>query len=517
MPRRPLRRRILAGTKLLLALAATLALLELGMRWLLFSESAPAGRWAARLRDASLFADSLGEDEYWKLRHRFGREEAKPVPNHDATLGWIRRDVTPGTYEHRDETRVRGRRPLLLYGDSFANCVPALRNRCWQQLLEQSPAGRRYRMINYGTGGYGFDQIVLLMLLSLDRFADRDPLVVVSLLADGDLQRSTLRFRDWPKAHFALVDGGGVELDSGALPRTSLEYLERHPLGIESYLWRYLVHGTQLLPSFVRGPALAEERRTEHQKRLNRELLELAVGELEKRGLDYFFLVFHSRRSLGAEWCTRWEDEFLWRGFEELDVPFVSVRPLMLEAASRQGRDPQSFYIDSGKGLNHLTAEGNEVAFEAFLRGIGGRFDEPASLRVGSYEQLLVDGAGGAARYEIDPDPRQPSGLARRLLLGVGAGRTQLSYALRGAARFTGTLTASAGGEGAGGGAASLEILCDGATRWEGEVSRDGSAVDIDVDLAGARELLFSAAPVEGRPPCDVAIVEPRLELARRP
>ena len=95
---------------------------------------------------------------------------------------------------------------MLLFGDSFCECATPPEE-CWQGLLERSPLGPRFALVNYGTGGYGLDQVLLLARRVLDRWRGRDPLVVVGILVDDDLDRDALALRNFPKPRFRLADG----------------------------------------------------------------------------------------------------------------------------------------------------------------------------------------------------------------------------------------------------------------------------------------------------------------------
>ena len=338
------------------------------MRVLIFSDLRAARRLGRDFRKAGLYADSTSDDAYWLLRVKLADpSKRKPPPLFDSALGWVRREVTPETYEHRDASKLRGRRPVLLYGDSFANCATAKKD-CWEGLLERSALGGSFRMLNYGAGGYGFGQIVLLMERSLSLYEGLDPVVIVSVLVEGDLDRSVLGFRAWPKARFLASEDGGLKLEGTVAPSFE-EHLQRHPIGIRSYAWRYLLYGTDLLPVSWRG----REAKLERKQELNRRILRRAVATLEAAEVDYFFLLFSSKHGvLMSE--PGWQQRLLVDGLEASGASYVRTAPFLLSAAEQQNCEPEAFYIEKGRGKNHHTVEGNAVAFEAIERGLRGAF-----------------------------------------------------------------------------------------------------------------------------------------------
>jgi hypothetical protein len=112
-------RRVACAGKLSAAVVAGLLLAEAGFRMLLFGESAAALRLGARLRVPSAFADA-DESDHWKLLRLFqprAMRKAQRFP--DPVTGWIRRPYDLASVERE----LAGRRPVLLFGDSYAQCT----------------------------------------------------------------------------------------------------------------------------------------------------------------------------------------------------------------------------------------------------------------------------------------------------------------------------------------------------------------------------------------------------------
>lgn len=113
----------------LVAIGAT----EFAFRTLLFSDFSVMQRF----RDPGLYADYFSDDAYWLLYHRFGGVFKPPERPHP-TLGWVG-SFDRTTFRHQDADQVGSRRPVLLYGDSFAACTDTP---CFQDILNQDPASR---------------------------------------------------------------------------------------------------------------------------------------------------------------------------------------------------------------------------------------------------------------------------------------------------------------------------------------------------------------------------------------
>ena len=367
------RRRILWSS--LLALVGGLLAVELCFRWLLFGGGA-AERMGAELRHAVYFADSTSDDDFWKLFVRLDRAQP-PMPDHayHPDLGWVSADLDAATLRHAEESGLRGRRPVLLYGDSFARCMGP-REECFEALLERSDLGERYGLLNHGVQGYGLDQVHLLVDRTVDRYLDRRPVVVIALQVDDALDRTVLAIRGWPKPRFE-IRGDDLVPEFAPVPRMEA-YLREHPVDFPSYAWRYLQFGAGLVPLRSRAwlrdePSIAERKQT-----ISRGILRAMQAGLERRGVEHFFLLFYGESYVDGSRAQDWRETLLLDFLRENSVPFTSARRAILADASRSGR-PVSDYFDHGKSASrgHLLPEGNRAAFQALRDGIEGRFDPP--------------------------------------------------------------------------------------------------------------------------------------------
>ena len=281
-----------AAQRLALAAASlVISMLFVEAAWrLVLASDTPTGR---RLRKPTLYADPFSDDLFWLLRHRWQSQHFPPPSDPHPLLGWRVAHVD-ADYRHLEEPRIAGRRPVLLYGDSFAQGMPGADR--FQRILNQDPEfARDHYLLNYAVGGYGLDQIYLMFRHSVDRF--EDPFVVFSLMT-FDLDRSVLSVRIGQKPYFE-VRGGELELRGVPVESDPRDYFEAHPPRVGSYVARRL---SRLL---WRSGTDRDQRA---KKRVNGAILNAAIDELEARGLDYTFLVFHARKAfrLGPDWRSSW-------------------------------------------------------------------------------------------------------------------------------------------------------------------------------------------------------------------
>lgn len=95
---------------------------------------------------------------------------------------------------HQDAGNIGRRRPVLLFGDSFAAGVGDAES--FQNILNHDEAfSRDYYLLNYGVSGYGVDQIYLMLQHTLPLY--QRTIVIFSLMT-FDLDRSILTFREAP-------------------------------------------------------------------------------------------------------------------------------------------------------------------------------------------------------------------------------------------------------------------------------------------------------------------------------
>lgn len=372
----PRRHRRLA-VRLALVLALCVLGLEFGVRWLMFGEGELAQRLGARTRQATLYAERW-DDEYWRLQHTLDGTR-QVIGQADPLVGWRSQVIREGKYAHRRRSKSKGRRPVLMYGDSFTAGVTAEED-CWPGLLERSELSRAMYLLNYGVGGYGVDQMLVLLRATIDRWSERDPLVIIGILVDDDLDRCTLTARTGPKPWFEIDEQG--ELVSHPPALADPPPIAPPEPGITSYLWRWLTRSSGFLPESWHERARGLEAHRVETQALCAALLSELQAELDSRELEHFVVLFHVRRHILREAETDWREPWLEAELDRLGIPWVSSR-LALDADARAtGDDPSVFFVPQGeRGQNHLNPRGNEVVFRAIQRGLQGDYDGAVSAR----------------------------------------------------------------------------------------------------------------------------------------
>ena len=244
-------------------------------------------------------------------------------------LGWTD-GFDPVTYQH--DVTVDGP-AVLLYGDSYAACVDDVE--CFETWIPE--------LLNYGVGGYGTDQILLLMEESLPLHPDAE--VIVSLMP-LDLDRAALCLRIGEKPCFA-VEGDTLvprewERETGWLLYRKFLFASFTPKGLRSALRN--------------EPGIQREKEA-----LNALILGRMLTALE--GHERTFVVFHTHfggiQRLDGE--RDWRDDLL---AKELDGERVIwARELLPDEPLEWTR-----WIRPSDG--HPTTEYNRLVAEAVLESM---------------------------------------------------------------------------------------------------------------------------------------------------
>ncbi len=301
------------GREILLAaffVALSLGAAELTLRALLLIDTPIL----TRFRHPGLYANYFSDDDYWILQYVFNRR-APPPKNPHPVLGWVS-TFDRETYRHDQSTEIAGRRPVLMYGDSFTACAKS--EKCFQDILNvDDEFARDHVLLNYGVGGYGLGQIYLLLKNSLDRY--QDPFVVVGFMV-FDLDRSFLSVRTGQKPRFVAKDGQ-LELTNVPIETNPADWFEMHPPTIRSYVAAAVKQQARAhFPTLMRDEGVVARK-----MEVNRLILTAIEEELQSRGLDRIYVVFHPDwkgvSSLDAS--TDWRDPFLREFFEDRAIPYV--------------------------------------------------------------------------------------------------------------------------------------------------------------------------------------------------
>lgn len=324
----------------------SLVFAEFLLRYMLFSDHDKF----ESIRDPAAYSINLKDnnenfftEDYWKLNHQFrnGNNIETPQP----ILGWwgLFNQVT---LEHLYHRELKDRRPVLLYGDSFARCVDSVL--CFEEILNSDTLfSSRYYLLNYGVGGFGVDQICILFEETVESFDN--PFVIISILTT-DLDRSMLSFRDAQKPIFRIKDGI-LKLDGVPIKLSTKEYINQNPPQIFSYLFN------RLRNSRINPFEQSEEKyRTyiEKIKLLNESILERILTNLKTLDLDYLFLIFQPEHHSLPDWRLT----FLLNFCDEHEVPYICDLDIRKNDSTYTSYDPHRYAI---KGDGHPTSYLNRL------------------------------------------------------------------------------------------------------------------------------------------------------------
>ncbi len=358
----------------LLGLAVAFLAAEGGLRILLFCDLPPLERLARSLRQPAFYAEMRFEDAFWKLQHMWfpPNPERAFGPLHP-TLGWVGKRIHSVTLTMADEQTIGDRRPVLLYGDSFAECVTP-RIQAWQGLLDASPEGKTHALINFGASGYGTDQSLTMLESTIGRYAARNPLVIFSIYLDEDPDRALLSFRGHPKPRCDLV--GGKLVVHGLEVPDAATWWEENPVGVASYAWRLFRGPRGPLPEAWQRRLDPTATNTDMMIAINRALLARLHEQLTALNIEHVVLGFHGCMMLENPLDHIWREEFVSDACRELGMHYLSARPFLLNALGGQADSVNALVFGTdGEADGHYNACGNRVVFEAMRQAIAGRYE----------------------------------------------------------------------------------------------------------------------------------------------
>lgn len=288
---------------LMVSAVITFAVAEVGFRTVLFSNMAGF----EKLRDPSIYAkiypdefSQIFSDDYWKLYYLFDGEE-KPPENPHPLLGWVG-DFDRKTLVHNQTHQIKKRRPVLLYGDSFAQCVNA---ECFQDHLNTDTAfSNEHYFLNYGVGGFGVGQIYTLFNRTVDKY--EKPFVVFSLMT-RDLERTPLSNRIGQKLFYQDIMGELVLKNTPIKPDPQ-DFFEENPPQIPSYVFR-LFNSTVFKSNHASLKETCSYK--ERMRHLNAQIIRQTVKELKEKDIDFVFLVFNPLYRGKGDWRHVWLRDLL--------------------------------------------------------------------------------------------------------------------------------------------------------------------------------------------------------------
>ena len=284
---------------------------EIFWRYIVFSKSP----LFTSLRKPAFFADYFSDDDYWKLQY-LTNGKYKPPQNPHPLLGWVG-DFSRESYLHNNYSAIGDKRPVLLYGDSFAQCAGS--EICFQEILNNDTLFSKHNyLLNYGVGGYGLDQIYLLFKNSY--YLYHNPIVIISLLTE-DLDRSILTVRTGQKPYF-LIENNQLILKGVPIQNNPQLYFANNPPTIKSYFLNRITHA---IPREVWPGLWNNQSVINRKKEINRKILTEIIKELKDHNIDFFFLVFHGmwKGITTLDFKDDWRDLFIKRILEEANIPYI--------------------------------------------------------------------------------------------------------------------------------------------------------------------------------------------------
>ena len=337
----------------IISITLTLVVVEFALRVVLYNDNSVYDF----LRKPELYAhyerddtEHIYREDYWKMCFLFSGDKSieKPHP----LLGWDG-NFDSETYEHADEFFSKGKRPVLLFGDSFSQCIDS--TECFEDFLNSDTAfANHFYLLNFGVGGFGIDQIYLLMEQALTRFDN--PIVIFGMLTT-DMDRSLLNFRDAPKPYF-LLQNGALELQGTPIKMGANEYIETHPIEPFSYV-------LSVLQNVIKRSLKTQvsEGSKETIKKLNEAIIRYQVKQLRAKEIEPLMLLFQPINQSRDEWRA----QFLLGLFQDLRLDVLNARTILQKEMKVSGKSEEEFFIPNDL---HPTSTYNQIVAQEIKRAV---------------------------------------------------------------------------------------------------------------------------------------------------
>ena len=269
------------------------------------------------------------ELDFFKLRHFF-QEKYKESP--DKALGWVNGSIKSlDGYSHVDGSNLKGRIPVLLYGDSFAQCHTSVQD-CFQGIFNDNPRfNKTHYLLNYGVSGYGIDQIYLLYQKTIDQY--HNPIVIVGIM-NYDLDRSLMPVT-WGIKPFYTVHKGNLLYQNSHLSRDVNDFFLSNPPMIKSYLWRLIINEGPVPSNLQEWLRALPDDKTKI-KSINEAIITEFSNDLRSRGIPHLFILFEWPKRLIS--APDWRVDFLVETFNKMGSKFITSRNVLssMEALGQQ-------------------------------------------------------------------------------------------------------------------------------------------------------------------------------------
>lgn len=278
----------------------------------------------------------------------------KPLSQPHPFLGWTGK-FNPENLNHNDSAKVKGKRPILLFGDSFVFCEDGIT--CFEDYINgDSTLNKNYWLLNYGARGYGVDQMSVLFDSLIDKF--NNPFVVFSIMPD-DINRNLLSIRTGQKPFYQLHKDSlilkGIPIDS-----VPAHFFNHNPPEIKSYLLNRFLYSN--LNIWKKNYGL-DHRVREKVIRLNSAILHKVTDKIKSKNLDCVFLIYQSLWSGDGNWRTNYLEGF----FRDYGLNYFVSSSLIEKDSSIYSGNDDNYYI---KGNGHPTAHYNKIVSDEIKKYI---------------------------------------------------------------------------------------------------------------------------------------------------
>jgi hypothetical protein len=336
------RNRFLNIILVLASLLIFLILAEVIFRRMLFG----TGERFEFLRKPEYYAKTYGDldkiftDEYWELYYKFGGENKPPKKTHPI-LGWIF-DLDYETLIHPDAFHLNNRRPVLLYGDSFAHCSPE--SICFEKILNNDPEfAKNYYLLNYGMGGYCVGQISLLLENSKRNY--RNPIIIYGFM-NKDVERSILSVRIGQKPCFDVVNDSLI-IKGLPIEPDPAEFFRKNPYHITSYLYRKFLNSRL---NIFHENKKEVNRYIDHIKQVNEKIISNTIRDLRNDKDEFFVMVFNALYNDEGDW----RNAFIRDVLEKEGVQYIWSRDLVDRDTTFQEYHLRNYELADGHPTTHF-------------------------------------------------------------------------------------------------------------------------------------------------------------------
>ncbi len=307
----------------------------------------------ASFRNPDLYADWATDDDYWKLRHLWGKNVMVHGRLYDPLLGWgtpITAQNPLGAITDKPYVIDSPNRAVLFLGDAFVEGVTRMDHRL-PQLVGQALGTP---VFNLGMSGYGVDQIFLKFQQARLNF--QKPTAVIGLVS-VDLDRSVQSFRTGPKPYFTLLNEKLV-LKGVPVPPDPLQWLDVNPVQISSFLGAFVA---RKLRRFHSEDSMEQSYGRDEKEKINHVILKELVGECQEKQIPLFFVLFATKEEMAYE---GWREKFLKAEVRRAGADYIDGKKILIHQARLQSKNPQDYFLSEG----HLTADGNAIIANAVVK-----------------------------------------------------------------------------------------------------------------------------------------------------